>query len=85
MWTSFVDVKNFLGNHQAENYKELVEKWLKHLQEIGTNMSIKVHFLNSHLDKFLDSCSDISDEKENDSIRISKQWKSTTRDGGTNK
>ena len=51
-WTSFVDVvKNFLGNHWAEN-KELVEKLLKSLQDIGANMSIKLHFLHSHLDKF---------------------------------
>ena len=29
-WVSFVDeVKNFLGNHRTENYKELVEKQLK--------------------------------------------------------
>ena len=44
-WTLFVDVvKNFLGNHQAEKYKKLVEKQLKSLQGIGTNMSIKVYF-----------------------------------------
>ena len=45
-WTSLVDVvKNFLGNCQAENYKELVEKLLKNLRGIGFDMSIKVHFL----------------------------------------
>ena len=44
-WTSFVDVvKNFLGNRRAENYKEFVEKLLKSLQDIGANMSIKVHY-----------------------------------------
>ena len=26
-------------------------------------MSIKVHFLHSHLDKFLDNCGDVSDEQ----------------------
>ena len=30
----------------------------------GTNMNIKVHFLHSHLDEFLDNCSDASDEQE---------------------
>ena len=35
--------------------QKLVEKLLKSLQDIGTNMSIKVHFLYSHLDKFLDN------------------------------
>ena len=43
-WTSFVDVvKNFLGNRRAENYKKLEEKLLKSLQDIGTDMTIKVH------------------------------------------
>ena len=62
-WTSFVDmVKNFLGNCQAKNYK-LVVKLLKSLQDIvGANVSIKVHFLHSHLDKFPDNCDDVSDE-----------------------
>ena len=58
-WTSFVDVfKNFLGNHQAENHKELGKKLLKSLQDIGTDMSIKVH-----QDKFLDNCGDVNDEQ----------------------
>ena len=44
-WTLFINtMKNFFGNHQTENYKELVEKLLKSLQDIGTNMSIKVPF-----------------------------------------
>ena len=55
--------KNFLGNRRAENSKELVKKLLKSLQDIGTNMSIKVYFLHSHLDKFPDSGSDVSDEQ----------------------
>ena len=57
-WTLFVDVvKHFLGNHRGENYKELVEKLLKSLQNISANMSIKVHFLQSYLHGFLDNCS----------------------------
>ena len=63
-WTLFSDVvKNFLGNHWGENYKELVEKPLKSLQDIGANMSIKVHFLHCHVDIFLDNDGDVSDEK----------------------
>ena len=63
-WILFVIVaKIFFGNYQAKNSKELVEKLLKCLQDIDTNMSIKVHFLHSHLDKFLDNCSNVSDEQ----------------------
>ena len=62
-WTSFVDtVKNFYGNRRAKSYRKLVKKMLKSLQDIGANISIKVHFLQSHLNKFQDNCSDVSDE-----------------------
>ena len=57
MFLDIVDmVKNFLGNYRTKNYK-LVEKLLTNLQDI--NMSIKVHFLHSHLDKFLDNWGDV--------------------------
>ena len=63
-WTSFVDVvKKFFGNHRVENYKTVINL-LKSLLDIVTNMSIKVHFLHSPLYKFLDNCSDVSDEQE---------------------
>ena len=61
--TLFADmVKNFLGNRRVENYKELVKKLFKSLQDIGANMSIKVHFSFSHLDEFPDNCNYVSDE-----------------------
>ena len=55
--------KNFLVNHQTQDDKELVEKLLKILQGIGANMSIKVHFLYSNLDKFPNDCGDVSNEQ----------------------
>ena len=52
-WNSFVlVVKNFLGNFKAENYKELVKNMLSNFRDIGANMSIKIHYLFSHLDCF---------------------------------
>ena len=57
-------VKIFFGNRWAENYKKSVEKLLKSLQNIDANISIKVHFLHSHLDKFPDNCDNVSDEQE---------------------
>ena len=62
-WCSFVDVVKNLGNNRAVNYKELIEKMLKCYYEMGANMSIKVHFLDSHLDKFPDNYGDFSDEQ----------------------
>lgn len=50
-WSSFVlVVKIFLGNHKAPNYKLLVENMLVNFKNFSCNMSIKVHFLHSHLD-----------------------------------
>ena len=52
-WSSFVSlVKNFLGNHKALNSVELIENMFTKYQEMGANMSIIVHFLHSHLDRF---------------------------------
>ena len=58
-WNSFKDVvKNFLGNHKAPNYRELVRKTLSAFGKLRANMIIKVHFLFSHLHRFLDNLSD---------------------------
>ena len=63
-WNSFKDVvKNFLGNHKAPNYRELVRKMLSAFGKLGANMSIKVHFLFSHLDRFPDNLGDYSEEQ----------------------
>ena len=31
--------------------------------DIGANMNIKVHFLDSHLGRFSENCGDVSDEQ----------------------
>lgn len=62
-WTAFVSVtSNFLGNNKAPNYKEVVEKLLKTYRNLGCNMSLKIHFLHSHLDFFPQNCGAVSDE-----------------------
>ena len=45
-------------------------------------MSIKVHYLHSHLDNFPDNCGDYSDEQGEGSIKISKRWKSDIKGDG---
>ena len=63
-WLSFVAVtKNFLGNKKAENYEHLVQRMLLAFRKIGCNMSVKIHFLNSHLDKFPENLGSVSDEQ----------------------
>ena len=43
-------------------YKDLVQTLLDSYHRLGCNMSIKVHFLNSHLDEFPANLGDVSDE-----------------------
>jgi len=53
-WHAFQEVvTGFLGNRRADKYKDLVEELLSSYQKLGCNMSMKIHFLNSHLDFFL--------------------------------
>ncbi|EEZ99611.2 hypothetical protein TcasGA2_TC002128 [Tribolium castaneum] len=62
-WVSFVNVvKNFLGNYKSENYVELVKNMLENFKKLGCNMSIKVHYLHNHLDKFPDNLGSYSEE-----------------------
>lgn len=62
-WKSFrAVVHGFLGNKRNENYVELVNNLLQKYQQLGCNMSLKIHFLHSHLDFFPSNCGDVSDE-----------------------
>ena len=36
---------------------------LDNFRDIGSNMSIKIYFLNSHLDRLSKNCSDVSNEQ----------------------
>ena len=45
-------VKNFLGNYKARNYAELVNNMLTAFKNLGCNMSVKMHYLFSHMDWF---------------------------------
>lgn len=47
-------VENFLGNHKAPNYKGIVQNILTNFRTLEANMSIKLHYLRNHLDKFPD-------------------------------
>ena len=63
-WTSFVSaIKNFLGNHKAENDVELVDKMLGNFKQLNANMSIKVYFIYSHLDNFPENLGSVRDEQ----------------------
>ena len=63
-WTSFVSlVKGFLGNHKAENYREIVDKLVETYRSMGCRMSLKLHVLHAHLDEFKENMGDYSEEQ----------------------
>jgi hypothetical protein len=54
----------FLGKQKSPNYKTLVENILKTFRYTGWNMSLKLHFLHSHLDVFTSKFGYVSDEHD---------------------
>lgn len=63
-WNSFVAVVHgFLGNHKAENYEQLVQALIKNYAKMGCRMSLKVHILDAHLDKFKENMGAYSEEQ----------------------
>ncbi|UYV83417.1 hypothetical protein LAZ67_23000949 [Cordylochernes scorpioides] len=62
-WNSFRNVcKNFLGSVKVENYRDIINDLLLSYKALGCNMSLKIHFLHSHLDFFPDNLGAVSDE-----------------------
>lgn len=62
-WSSFkLVIHNFLGNHKSPDYKQIVNNLLKNYKKAEVHMSLKIHFLDSHLDFFPENLGDVSDE-----------------------
>ncbi|KAL6478203.1 hypothetical protein MHYP_G00140380 [Metynnis hypsauchen] len=63
-WNSFVAVvRGFLGNHKDENYVQLVQTLIKNYAAMGCRMSLKIHILDAHLDKFKENMGAYSEEQ----------------------
>ncbi|GBN37979.1 hypothetical protein AVEN_255553-1 [Araneus ventricosus] len=63
-WESFkLAFTSFLGNKKDPNYKYIVEEMIKNFKILGCSMSLKVHFLDSHLDYFPENLGAVSDEQ----------------------
>lgn len=63
-WHSFKEVvSGFLGNNKVENYQEVVENMLENFKAMGCRMSLKVHMLHAHLDKFKNNMGEFSEEQ----------------------
>jgi hypothetical protein len=62
-WRSFKNVvQNILGNFEASNYREIVGELLYSYKDMGCNIPLKRHFLDTHLDFFPENLGAVSDE-----------------------
>ncbi|GBM12403.1 hypothetical protein AVEN_211581-1 [Araneus ventricosus] len=60
-WESFkLVITSFHGNKKDTNYKSIVEEMIKNFKILGCSMSLKVHFLNSHLVYFPENLGAVS-------------------------
>jgi hypothetical protein len=63
-WLGFKNVvHNFLGNKKDPQFKKIVEDMLLSYEKLGCKMSLKVHFLKSHLDYFPENLGRVSEEQ----------------------
>ena len=63
-WLSWLAVMaNFLGNKKVDNYETLVANMLSAFCNLGCNMSVKLQYLYSHLDRFPENPGALSDEQ----------------------
>lgn len=63
-WLAYKSITtNFLGNHRSPEYVKVVDELMDSFQQLGARMSVKMHFLRSHLDYFPDNCGDYSEEQ----------------------
>ena len=64
-WCLYVSVlREFLGNTKASSCRNLVDVMLQNFQAPGARMSIKLHYLFSHLDYFPENLGDVSEEQD---------------------
>ena len=62
-WQAFrMIVEGFLGNHRRDDYAMVVTNLIESYKKLGCRMSLKLHFLHSHLDFFRDNLGNVSEE-----------------------
>ena len=84
-WEAFGGVVNgFLGNKRAEDYVELIDNLIDSYRLCECRMSIKMHYLHSHLDFFLaQTWGPLVKSTGNASTKTFGKWKGDIRGDGT--
>ena len=63
-WCSYVSVvKESLGKMKADCYQDIVKQMLTNFQAPGARMSIKIHYLFSHLGRFPENLGEVSEKQ----------------------
>lgn len=63
-WNCFKEViQKFLGNTKDPDYKNIIKRMIKAYKAQGCNMSLKLHFLSSHVDYFPENLGAFSEEQ----------------------
>ncbi|CAK8679080.1 unnamed protein product [Clavelina lepadiformis] len=84
-WEAFkLLATKFLGNKRADNYTELVSNLIKAYRCMKCNMSLKIHFLDSHLDFFHQTVETLVMSMVSDFTNADLQWKRGTRENRIN-
>jgi hypothetical protein len=53
-------LREFAMNHKTANYQDVAQDLLTSYKAMGCNMSVKIHFLESHLDFLPENFGEIS-------------------------
>ena len=62
-WQAFrMIVEGFLGNHRRDDYAMVASNLIESYKKFGCRMSLKLHFLHSHLNFFRNNLGNVSEE-----------------------
>jgi hypothetical protein len=82
-WIAFRSVvTKYLGNSKDPDYVTIVSNMPEKFKILGCLMSLKIHFLNLHLDFFPKNLGAVSKEQGELSTKTLRKWKEDTRVGG---
>ena len=74
--------KDFLGNHKAANYQDIVQDLLTSYKAMGCNMSLEIHFLKSHLDFSPENLGESIEDTVKDFPKTFLLWKKGAKASG---
>jgi hypothetical protein len=82
-WFSFKRIcKDFLGSHKTAKYKNVIQDLLTSYKALRFNMSLKIHYMEAHLD----FCQQISAKPSTNTVKDFTKalwlWKSGTKASG---